>query len=122
MFIEGIAGYVDSTTVQGVLSGVFVAAGAFALFYGFNRLWQRSLASDAADAIAGAEALGLVISPLGFRAHIEAAGVLEGVSVRIRWKGGVGGEQTLLWLNGSRMSVDFVQSAAQLHAVLGSEE
>tara|TARA_B100000575_G_scaffold288122_1_gene287635 strand:+ start:777 stop:1145 length:369 start_codon:yes stop_codon:yes gene_type:complete len=122
MFIEGIAGYVDATTVEGVLSGVFVAAGAVALRYVFNRLWQRSLIADAALAIAAAHDAGLCVHPLGFGPRVEASGDIGGVSVRVRWEGGIRGERTIIWMDGSRQTAPLVRSAEGLHAALGSEE
>ena len=122
MLLDGIASYVDVTLVQGVLSGVVVASAAVAGRYMANRLWQKSLIADSEPALRAAESAGLRILPLGFGPCIRAQGTVGAQSVRIRWRGGVFGERTSVWVDGRRTALPLLRTAAALHAAIGLEE
>jgi hypothetical protein len=108
--------------VQGVLSGFVVLVLAVGLKYVFNRLWQRSLIEEAGAAMMAAEALGLSVQPLGYGAHVQAMGVLDGVAVQLVWSGGVRGGRTQLSLDGTKQWLPLVTSAELLHRAIGAEE
>ncbi len=92
------------------------------LRYVFNRLWQKSLASDAAGALHAAVHRGLQVLPSGFGASVNAAGVTGGRNVRIRWSGGVLGERCAVWIDGRRQSVSMIRTEEDLQSALGLEE
>ncbi len=59
----------------------------------FNRLWQGSLADEAAEVLAHLEARGWTRREAGLRARIVIEGEENGERVRITWKGGVLGSR-----------------------------
>ena len=90
--------------------------------YMMNRLWQRSLMSDAAPAMEAAAALGLVFEPLGFGPRVRAVGEWAGEPVVVTWKGGVSGSRTLLSQAGQHSVHRLIGSGAELRGLLGGEE
>ena len=122
MLLDGIASYVDVTMVQGVLSGVIVASAAVTVRYMTNRLWQKSLIAESEPALRAAEAAGLRIRPLGFGPIVQAQGVVGLQAVRVRWRGGVLGARTSVWVDGRRTALPLLRTAAALNAAIGLEE
>ena len=88
----------------------------------FNRLWQRSLLHDAAAAVEEADRLGLVVQPLGFGPEIVARGNINGVAVRIRWRGGLMGARSDARVGKRQQRLPLLTSATALQAVVSGEE
>ena len=88
----------------------------------FNRLWQRSLLHDAASAIEQADRLGLTIQPLGFGPEIVARGSIDGVPIRIRWRGGLMGARSDARIGKRQQRMPLLISATALQAVVSGEE
>ncbi len=112
----------DSTTVQAVLSGFVVAVLAQLAWYAFSRLWQKSIASDAAGAIDAAVEMGLQVEASGLRPWITAVGTIDDERVVVRWMGGVRGERCAIRHGRRRRVVPMLRTSAQLLAVFAAEE
>jgi len=106
--------------VSGVVSGILIALAAAWIWHGYGRLWRHSIATDAAEALDMAAALGMRVRPSSRRCAWIAEGALDGVPVRIVWAGGVFGERTLVDIGGLCSRTSLVCSEAQLHSMLRS--
>jgi len=105
-----------------VLSGLIVAVVAAWLKYAFNRLWQKSLASDASEALEYAVSLGLRVLPVGWGPAVVVEGQLDGKPIRLEWVGGIRGERSRVRVGELRESMPMLRTAAELQSVLGGEE
>jgi hypothetical protein len=88
-------------------------------YYVLNRLWQQSLAEEAAGALAEASALGLDVRPPALGACLVAVGQIEGQDLRLEWRGGLYGERSVLRLGQSTRDLPLLRDAAALRAALG---
>jgi hypothetical protein len=105
-----------------VLSGLIVAVVAAWAKYAFNRLWQKSLASDASEALAYAVSLGLRVLPAGWGPTVVVEGQLDGQAIRLEWGGGLRGERTRVRVGEARESMPMLRTAADVRSALGGEE
>jgi hypothetical protein len=102
-----------------VLAGVLlVIAGAWAMVI-FNRLWQGSLAADAAEALTAAQARGLAVRPAGLRARLVAEGQVGSARVRVLWLGGVWGPRSVVEIGDRVRRRPLIRTAEELEAALG---
>ena len=119
--------FVDVTVLNSVLAAFVIILAAIWTLYAFNRLWQSSLARDAAGAIAAAEGLGLTLRPAGYGPRLVAEGRCgaagaAGRPVRVEWRGGVFGARTVLFLDGTRVaSPGWLTTARDLEAALAGD-
>lgn len=113
------ASYIDFSVTNSILSGLLLAVLAAWAMVVFNRLWQSSLRMDAADAIAGAAAGGLEVMPDGLRARVVAEGSIGSERVRVEWRGGWQGSETLILRGDSLQRMALVNSASELRRHLG---
>ena len=95
---------------------------AFRNQQGLLRRLQRSLLHDAASAIEQADRLGLTIQPLGFGPEIVARGSIDGVPIRIRWRGGLMGARSDARIGKRQQRLPLLISATALQAVVSGEE
>jgi hypothetical protein len=115
---EDPATWVDLSVTNGVLSGVIILLGALWAMYAFQRLWQQSLAEDAADGLAAAKARGLTIEPVGFRSRLVAIGAIGSQPVRVEWRGGLLGARSRVVLGDVDARVPLITSAVELDGAL----
>jgi hypothetical protein len=113
------ASYIDYSVTNSILSGLLLAVLAAWAMVVFNRLWQSSIRVDAADAIAGASAGGLEVLPDGLRARVVAEGSVGSERVRVEWRGGWQGSETLILRGDSCQRMALVASASELRQHLG---
>lgn len=74
---------------------------------------------DAQEAMAAADALGLVQQPSRYRARVVYVGTVNATPVRVEWRGGLRGAHTVLVQQQVRRSVDVITSPAELYDLLG---
>ncbi len=110
--------WVDLTITNSVLSGFMLLVAALWGLYLVNRLWQGSLANDAAAGIAAAAGLGLRLVPAGLRARLVARGIVDGEDVRVEWRGGLRGAHSVVFVADRFSRVPLIDSAAALDATL----
>ena len=94
---------------------LLVVAGVWA-WYAFNRLQQQWLLANAGPALDHAEARGLKLRPLGYRARVVAAGP----DVVVQWRTGILGPRTVVRTASGRRCVALITDAAALEAALGA--
>ena len=108
--------------MQSALGGFVVLVLAVMAKYVMNRLWQKTLMTSAADALAAAETFGLQVQRPGYGPVIRAKGEILGRRVSIEWRGGVRGE-TSRYRDGHRKEViPLIRTQLDLQRVLGTEE
>lgn len=110
--------WVDLTITNSVLSGVLLVVAALWGLYLVNRLWQGSLASDAAEGIEAAASRGLVLDPTGLRARLVARGEVDGGMVRVEWRGGLRGAHSVVVWKDRFARVPLIDSTEALDAGL----
>jgi hypothetical protein len=115
---EDPATWVDLSVTNGVLSGVIVLLGALWALYAFQRLWQQSLAEDAAGGLAAARARGLKFKTVGFRAQLVAIGAIGSQPVRIEWRGGLMGAQSRVVVADVVVRVPLITTVDELDGAL----
>ena len=111
--------YVDVTVVNSALAGLILLVGMIWAVYAFHRLWQGSLAEDAAAGIDAAEASGLVLQPAGFGPQLLAEGEVDGERVQVVWRGGVLGARSVVRRGRRSQRLPLIADAAALEAALG---
>jgi hypothetical protein len=116
---DDVGTWVDLSVANSVLAGVLlVIAGAWAMVI-FNRLWQGSLAADAAEALTAAQARGLAVRPAGLRARLVAEGQVGSARVRVLWLGGVWGPRSVVEIGDRVRRRPLIRTAEELEAALG---
>jgi hypothetical protein len=110
--------WVDLTITNSVLSGLLLVVAALWGLYLVNRLWQGSLAADAAAGISAAGERGLALVPAGLRARLVARGQVEGQDVRVEWRGGLRGAHSVVVFADRFARVPLIDSAEALDASL----
>lgn len=90
--------------------------------YAFNRLWQKSLASDGSEALDYAVSLGLRVLPAGWGPTVVVEGQLDGDAVRLEWVGGLRGERSFVRVGEVQESMPMLRTAADLRSALRGEE
>ena len=110
--------YVDVTMVNSALAALLVLVGAVWALYLLHRLWQTSLAEEAAGALDEAVARGLVLHPPGFSPRLVVTGEVGGQPARLEWRGGVWGARTRVRVGSRRETVPLITDAAGLAAAL----
>jgi hypothetical protein len=110
--------WVDLTITNSVLSGFMLLVAALWGLYLVNRLWQGSLANDAAAGISAAAGLGLGLVPAGLRARLVARGIVDGQDVRVEWRGGLRGAHSVVFVADRFSRVPLIDSAEALDASL----
>jgi hypothetical protein len=108
--------------VQGALGGFVVLVLAVMGTFVFNRLWQRSLLAEAAEAIAEAQAKGFVLHPLGFGPRVVLSVTQEEGRAEICWCGGVYGARTLIRVGKEQRTLALLTTAQALNLALAGEE
>ena len=114
MEMESLDSWVDTPSIHSGLSGLILTGLAFWASYMLIRLWQRSLAEDAAEAIRHAESLGLVMLAAGFSSRVIMQGQIDGLSVEVIWCGGALGPRTVVEVEGRIHRGPFVASEVEL--------
>ena len=115
---EDPGSWVDLSVTNGVLSGLIVLIGALWALYAFQRLWQQSLAEDAAGGLAAARARGWTLKPVGLRARLVVEGAIGSQPVRIEWRGGLMGARSHVVLADVVARVPLITSEEELDRAL----
>ncbi len=105
--------------LNGVLAGLLVAVVAAWAYYVMNRLWQGSLAEDAAAAIAEAQALGFELVEGGLGARQVAVLLRDGEQIRVEWRDGVLGPRSLLYRGDEVRELPLIRDGEALRQALG---
>jgi len=109
---------VDATVVHGVLAGLLVLAAAVWVWYVHNRLWQGSILREAADGLRVAKTVGLQMAPLGFSARVNMSGRVDGIDVRMEWRGGPMGAVTLVRIGDQEWKYPLITTDSGIRAAL----
>ena len=117
---ESLRSWVDSTSLNSVLAGITILVLTFLACRMWVRLWQQSLAEDAALAVKQAVAMGLNPRPLGFRSRIVARGELAGTDASVTWIGGMWGQRTVIALGDRVQRLPFLTDPEQLERTLSA--
>jgi len=112
------ATYIDYSVVNSVMSGVLVGIAAAWAMVVFNRLWQRSLQTEASGAIEAARERGFKVQTEGLRARVVADGAVGSEPVRVEWRGGWRGPHTVLVRGDTFERTALVTDAAGLDALV----
>ena len=104
--------------MQGTLSGFVVLVLAVWGKYVFNRLWQRSLLNESAEAILAAQALGLHIQPLGYGPKVVLKGCIGEDPVKLVFSGGLFGERVVVRRAHQKRRFSGLRSAQALQLAL----
>lgn len=118
MDMESLESWVDTPSIHSGLSGLLLVGLAFWSGYILTRLWQRSLAEDAAGAIRYSESQGLKMQPAGLSPRVSMRGHVDGLRVEVIWCGGILGHRMRVEVDGRIYRVPFVASDVELEACL----
>lgn len=110
--------YIDYSVSNSLLSGFLIALLAAWAWVMFNRLWQATLRSRAAAALAHARMRGFQVKPDGTRARVVAVGAIGSEPVRIEWRGGVTGLHVFLIRQDQVRRLPFIEDPGVLDTVL----
>ena len=108
--------------MQSALGGFVVLVLAVMAKYVMNRLWQKTLMTSAADALAAAETFGLRVQRPGYGPVIRAKGEISGRRVCIEWRGGVRGETSRYRDDHRKEVIPLIRTQVDLQRVLSAEE
>jgi hypothetical protein len=108
--------------VQGTLGGFVVLVLAVMGTFVFNRLWQRSLLTEAEEAIAEAQAKGFTLQPLGFGPRVVLSLYQEEALVEVCWCGGIRGARTFIRVGKEQRTLGLLTTAQALNLALAGEE
>lgn len=114
--------YIDYSVTNSILSGVLLAVMAGWAMVVFNRLWQGTLRSDAAEALEHARTRGLTVLPSGLRARVVAEGAVGSERVRLEWRGGWRGPHTVIQRGDRFRYLDLLTTADDLDSALQVDE
>jgi len=81
-------------------------------------LWRRLIEEQAADALAGAAALGLTVRPASVRGRVVARGQVGGQDVAVLWLGGVSGLRCRVQVRDGEATAPFLAEASALREAL----
>ncbi len=116
--VADVSTYIDVSVISSEAAGILLALATFWGVVLFNRLWQSSLRSDAAEAIAAAEARGLRLRAPGLGPSVAAVGSIGSAPVEVRWVGGWRGARTVVRQGARRQTVPLVRTADELGQLL----
>lgn len=107
------------TVIHSVLAGLLLIVAGWWALVAFNRLQQQWLLGAAGSAMARAEARGLVLQPLGFRARVVARGPgRSGAAIVVQWRTGLLGPRTVVRTSAGRRRLPLVADGAALDRLL----
>ncbi|HCH62165.1 MAG: hypothetical protein CL927_18695 [Deltaproteobacteria bacterium] len=114
--------YIDYSVTNSLLSGLLIAVLAAWAMVMFNRLWQSTLRSRAAPALAHAQTRGMTVHPDGTRARVVAEGSIGSEPIRIEWRGGVTGLHVILLLGDRILRLPFIEDPLAFEEALLSAQ